>query len=127
MRAHSWRSVLLIAFALALGLSGCASSGGGGGRVAGASSTRIVRAELTPLGQLDALQAVQRLRPQWLQSRGTAQAVLHVDGAPRGDVNDLRFIPADQIEQIEYMSATDASTRFGTDYQGGVILVTNRR
>ena len=127
MRVHSSRSVLLMAFALALGLSGCASSGGGASRVAGASSTRIVLEELEPLGQLDALQAVQRLRPQWLQSRGSGLPVLYVDGAPRGDVNDLRFLPSDQIARIEYLNASDASTRYGTGHQGGAILVTNIR
>ena len=130
MRAHSSRSVLLAAFALALGVAGCASSGGGGGsRPAGASSNRIVQAELEPLGQLDALQAVQRLRARWLTTRaGSGQdPVLYVDGTRRGAPDELRFIRADEVRQMDFMSGPDASTRFGTGHQGGAILVLSRR
>ena len=69
MRAHSPRMLVLFVFALALGLAGCASAGGSGDRPAGATQNRIVQAELEPLGQIDAYQAVQRLRPRWLQIR----------------------------------------------------------
>jgi hypothetical protein len=31
-----------------------------------------------------------------------------------------------EISQIEYMSASDASNRFGTGHTGGAILVTSR-
>ena len=126
MRAHPSRGVLLLAFGLAAGLAGCASSGGVN-RVVGSTSNRIVMAELEGLGKLDALQAVQRLRPRWLQSRGDGQPTLYVDGAPRGNVEDLRFMPSDQIEQIDYLSASDATNRFGTGHQGGAILVVSRR
>jgi hypothetical protein len=129
MRSHPSRSVLLIAFALAIGAAGCAS-GGGSNRPAGATTNRIVEAELTELGQLDALQAVQRLRSRWLQGRaGSASLppVLYVDGSRRGTADDLRFIRADEISTIEFMSANDATTRFGTGHTGGAILVTNRR
>jgi len=113
-----------MAFALALGLAGCAS-GGGGARPAGARSDRIVQAELTPLGQLDALQVVQRLRPNWLRQRGgvSEPLVLYVDGTRRGGADDLRFIRADEVEQMDYMSPSDATTRFGTGHTGGAILV----
>ena len=116
-----------MAFALALGLAGCASSGGGTGRVAGATTNRIVLAELESLGQLDALQAVQRLRPRWLTSRGSGQPVLYVDGAPRGNPDELRFMPSNQVASMEFMSASDASNRFGAGHQGGAILVLTRR
>ena len=49
MRSHKTRITLMLALALAFGLAGCASSGGGSSRPAGASSTRIVRAELAEL------------------------------------------------------------------------------
>ncbi len=126
MRSHSSRKAFLIALALSLGLVGCASGGGASSRPAGATQDRIVQAELTPLGQLDALQAVQRLRSRWLQARagvGAQGPVLYVDGTRRGMANELRFIRADEIERLEYMSGSDATTRFGTGHQGGAIMV----
>ena len=129
MRAFSSRNVVLAAMVLALGLAGCAS-GGGGNRVPGATSNRIVEAELEPLGQIDAYQAIERLRPRWLQVRagpsGTGP-VLYVDGARRGSANDLRTLRIADIEQMEYMSGNDATTRFGTGHGGGAIMVTSRR
>lgn len=129
MRLHSSRNVVLVGFALALGLAGCASGGGGGGggRPAGATGNRIVQEELVALGQLDALQAVQRLRAQWLRSRGGDAAVLYVDGTRRGAADELRFIRADEVMRMEFLSPNDATTRFGTGHTGGAILVTMAR
>jgi len=128
MRTHPSRTVLLMAFALALGLAGCASSGGGGGgdRVPGATANRIVRAELEPIAQLDAYQAIARLRPRWLRSRSGVSPVLYVDQARRSDLNDLRQLRVTDIDEIEFMSSGDATTRFGTGHSGGAILVATR-
>ncbi len=130
MRTNPSRHVLVLTLALALGLAGCASSGGGGTRIPGSSSNRIVRAELDALeGALSAHQAIVRLRPRWLQARGvgTFPPVLYVSGSRRGDLDDLRAMQAAELEQMEYMSPSDATTRFGTGHTGGAILVTNRR
>jgi len=63
MRLHSPKRLVVLSLALVLGTAGCASSGGGGSaRPAGSSSTRIVRAELEALPQMNALQAIERLR-----------------------------------------------------------------
>ena len=129
MRATSSRNAVLLAFALAVGLAGCASGGGGSSRPAGATSNRIVRAELEPLGQVDALQAVQRLRSRWVQARGAASdtPILYVDGTRRGSADELRFIRTADIEMMEYLNAGDATTRYGTGHMGGAILVTSVR
>ena len=86
-----------------------------------------MRAELEPLGQMSALQAVERLRPRWTQSRAGDSPVLYVDGARRSSVNDLQSIRLNDVEQMEYMSASDATTRYGTGHAGGAIMVTTRR
>jgi len=115
--------------ALALGVTGCASGGGGSGRPAGATSNRIVRAELEAFPQMTASDVVQRLRSSWLRPRiNIPSAMLYVDGARRGRANaELVYILASQIEQMEFMSGTDATTRYGSDHQGGAILVTMLR
>lgn len=132
MRAFPSRTGVLIVFALALGLTGCASGGGSGDSapVTGSSANRIVRAELEPLAQIDGYQAVERLRPRWLQSRGGSTGsgpIFYVDGARRNDLNDLRSFRTADIEGLQFMSAGDASTRFGTGHADGAILLTTRR
>ncbi len=127
MRANSSRRTVVFLVALALGAAGCASSGGSSSRPEGASSTRIVKAEFEGLGQISALRAVERLRPQWLRTRSGDLPILHVDGTRRGNINDLSSYQLSDIEQMEFMSASDATTRFGTGYTGGVIMVTTVR
>lgn len=125
MRAHSSRMTVVFAMALALGVAGCASSGTST-RPEGATSNRIVEAELEPLGQISPLRAIERLRPRWLRSRTGNDPVLHVDGARRSSLRDLESYQLSEILQMEFMSASDATTRFGTGYDGGAILVTTR-
>lgn len=41
-------------------------------------------------------------------------------------VDSLRQLSADQIYRIQYINASDATTRFGTDHFGGAILITTK-
>ena len=126
MRVQSSKRVLVLALALALGTAGCASGGGGASRPAGASSNRIVQAELDALPQMNALLAIERLRAQWLRTRSGDPPQLYVDGARRGNVSNLTSMLTTEISQIERLSASDATNRFGTGHAGGAILVTTR-
>lgn len=128
MRPHSYRNSIFLV-AAAVGLAGCASSGTGGARPEGASSTRIVQEELIALGpQIDAYQAIERLRPRWLQPRvGQPGPTLYVDGAKRSGLGDLRSMRLQVVDRMEFMSSSDATTRFGTGNRGGAILVFTRR
>ena len=85
------------------------------------------------------MEIVQRLRPTFLRTRGattmmsgssanaTPRPRVVLDGSPHGDVETLRQISAISIMEIRYLSGTNASTKYGTDYGGGAILVTTRR
>lgn len=126
MRSHISRTTLVFALALAFGVAGCASSGSSS-RPAGSSSTRIVRAELSALPDMDAFLAIERLRPRWLQSRAGDVVQLYIDGSRRTNVRDLQSMRIAEVEQMEYMSASDATTRYGTGHAGGAILLTTRR
>lgn len=125
MRAHSSRTPVIFAVALAIGLAGCASSGSAN-RPEGATPNRIVEAEFEGLGQISPLRAIERLRPRWLRTRSGDDPQLHIDGARRGSLRDLESYQLADIERMEYMSSSDATTRFGTGYAGGVILVYTR-
>ncbi len=120
------RRAFIASFALTVGLAGCASSGGGGG--GGGSSTRLTQEELAEVPQLDAFQAVQRLRSQWLRSRGGNTPQVVSDGMRQQDgIESLRRFRVSDIEELRYMSATEATNRFGTGFDGGAILVTTKR
>ena len=120
------RRAFIASFALTVGLAGCASSGGGGG--GGGSSTRLTQAELADVAQLDAFQAIQRLRSQWLRSRGGNAPQVVSDGMRQQDgIESLRRFRVSDVEEMRYMSATEATNRFGTGYDGGAILVTTKR
>jgi hypothetical protein len=81
----------------------------------------------------NAFEVVSRLRAQFLKNRvrgdaiGTAdwgrgpQVVL--DDSPYGGVETLRNIEVDAIEEIRYVSGTDAAVRYGPEYHGGAIVV----
>jgi hypothetical protein len=92
----------------------------------------LIRPEVT-----NAYEIIQRLRPNYLRGRGpstfgnSAGAItpvpqVVVDGAPRGDLSTLRQMPAMTIREIRYLNASDASTQYGTGYDGGAILLFTR-
>ncbi|MHB1191669.1 MAG: hypothetical protein ACYC6F_01370 [Longimicrobiales bacterium] len=116
---------------LVLGASGCASTGGtGAGAQPGGhrSSNRIDAAELATLAELDVHQVISRARPAWLRGGPQDQLpVIVLDGSPQTSGPEmLSTFRAADVSALEYMSASDATTRFGTGYSGGAILVTTR-
>lgn len=77
---------------------------------------------------------VEHLRPEYLRSRGSNSlrntapptAIVYVDNVQYGSLETMRSMAADNIAQVQYMSASDATTRFGMDHTGGAILITTR-
>ena len=98
------------------------------------SSTVIVRAQLEEYSGRSVLDAIQRYNSRWLRSTrlgvggagGGSSARVVLDGATPGDLSDLETISANSVEYIRYLTATDATTRYGTGFDGGVIEVTSR-
>jgi hypothetical protein len=114
---------LLLLLAAACG----ATSGGGGG----GNPDLITRAQIEELPEGTALTVVQRFRSAWLRPRsqgtfsggGPDYAAVFVDEMRFGDINALSRISSANIESIQFISATDATTRYGTGYAGGIIRV----
>jgi hypothetical protein len=83
---------------------------------------------------MSAYDLVNHLRPEYLRSRGTnsfrdttpLRAVVYIDGLKYGSVEQMRNLSADRVFQVRYLSAADATTRFGMDHGGGAILITTR-
>lgn len=129
MRVIHSRRLCVAALALALGLTGCASGGGGGSdgpRRGGAN--RIIADELVDIQQLDALQAIQRLRGQWLRTRGGNPPQVLLDGIRQpGGIDSLSSFRIADIQEMRFLNSTDATNRFGTGFDGGAILITTKR
>ena len=85
----------------------------------------------------NALQIVQKLRPQMLRSRGVISPndpngeattpKVYVDNVSYGTLESLANINSAQIKEIRYIKATDATTQWGTGHTGGVILVITKK
>jgi outer membrane cobalamin receptor len=113
--------------------AGCAttSSGGSSSR---SSSTEITREEIAETSAQNAYEVIERIRPQWLNTRGGAsmanpegsEPVVYLDGARAGGLRELVSIRANVVVRIEYLRSSDATNRYGTGHQGGAILVTTR-
>ena len=127
--------VVLAAMAVALTLA-CATSGGSERRSASPNKDIILESEIVAIGggYPNALQVIEKLRPQMLRSRGTgsptdatgetSQPKVYVDNIAYGDISTLTNLNAAQIREIQFFRSGDATTRWGTGHMGGVILVT---
>ena len=114
---------LLTLLLAAATLTACATGGSGDDDAPRGSRNHIIRAELESLDQLNAYQAVERLRPNWLRSRVGRTPAAIVDGNPSSSLGVLRSIRATDVEEMRFLSASDATTRYGTGYDGGAIAV----
>ena len=113
-------------FLITLAIAACASSGGGDG-----SSRRdadlIGTAELTENRDRTVMEAVERLRPQWLRPTGMRRELptVMMDGQAY-DLDILRNIEPENVEMLRFVNATDASFRWGSEHTSGVIEVRTR-
>ena len=102
----------------------------------GASPDLIGNWELQELSDYNALDAIRRLRPAWLRP-GTRPAVavgrsstlprVHLNGVPLQSLEALEEIDASEVREMRFLNGPNASTRFGTGYVNGAILITLER
>ena len=138
---------VMVAAAIAVVSWGCSSGGGGGGGGTSAAARPngsrqqdvISESEITSRATdaSNALQIVQKLRPQMLRSRGlvspndmTGEASMpkvYVDNVSYGTIESLANINAAQVKEIKFIKGPDATTTWGTGHMGGVILVTTKK
>ncbi len=125
MHPNRWTKATM-ALLMAVGLASCATAGAGS---ATANPSVITAEELAGVPELNALEAVQRLRPRWLRGRGQAsftaqQGVrVYVSGVLRGYAGELASIRAQAIESMRFLDGREATARYGTDHGDGAILV----
>jgi hypothetical protein len=149
MRGRFVFAVVAVALSMA-----CASSGGGGAggsRTSSGGQDVITEADITgrAADAANALQIIQKLRPQMLRNRGlavlptpasgaspgrTAEEAaaaslprVYIDNIAYGDLGQLTNVNASQIREIRYINSRDATTQWGTGHMGGVILVLTKK
>lgn len=100
----------------------------------GSRSDVITRDELDSAGNVSVYDAIVRRHASFFRSRGPTsinstsapRAVVFMLEQPYGEIESLRSIPVERIESIRYYSGTDAATKFGKIYNGGVIQLIPR-
>jgi hypothetical protein len=74
-----------------------------------------------------------RERARWLSTRGSARVgdtttiVVYRDGGRLGGPESLRQIPVATVGSVQFLSASDATIRFGLNHRHGAIIVQSRR
>ena len=131
------RTVLTMSAAAGLAVAGlsvaCASSSESGG--ASRSRNLITVEELMEVPHSSVYEAVRALRPRWLQARAGASMRsprretprVYMDGQLFGGVDQLWTLLPGEVGELQFLSASDATTRFGTNHFAGAIVVTTRR
>ncbi len=117
-------------------LWGCAGSGTSSKSVRG--STNVITAEeiasspaITP--NQTVYNAIEYLRPLFLRPRSVAglssdrsEPVVYIDRIKRGGLEELQNIYINEVEEIRYLSPSEATFQFGTNHATGAILVKMR-
>jgi hypothetical protein len=103
------------------------------------ASNVLAAQEIGRTGERSAWAVVERLRPGFIVvatawsggGRSTfymdSARVVYVDGARAGGLEQLRWIRAEAVQQIERLDGPAATTRFGADHAAGALMVTTRR
>ena len=126
---YARRFVLL--FSVVLLATSCAAASQSGER-SGRSLNRLSHEDLVDTSELTLYNAIDRLRPLWLRPRGTSSArgpapvVVYMNNVRVGGLSYLRDIAVESVAEVSFISASDATTRWGTGVAGGVILVVSR-
>ncbi len=121
---HVLRRPLLVLTTLVV--AACASAGQGGDDRPRRDPNLITFVEMADWSSNTLHEVIQTLRPRWLQGRGRGVPAVVLD-TRRVDLGTLRTLRPTDVELVRWVSAPDATTRFGTGYANGLIEVVTRR
>ena len=128
---------LMVLAALFIGF-GCGGTTSADGTKRPQRSSRIILAEefsssptVTPNQSL--YDAIKYLRPNFLVERavgGTTSSnrlpAVFVNNVNRGEIEMLTTLSVSEVSKVQYLSASEATFKFGTNYPSGAILVTTK-
>jgi outer membrane cobalamin receptor len=126
------RSRLALVVVLSIAVAACHQGGRGGG---GDSLRNVITQE-----QIDSSSAanvydlIMRTNAGFLRDRGKTsikmnqheRAVVFLNGQEYGIPETLRNMPINRLSEIRFFTGTEAVSRFGSQYGGGVIQLTSR-
>ena len=103
------------------------------------TSNLLVAEEIGRTGERTAWAVVERLRPGFIVAAAAwsgggrsafymnSARVVYVDGERAGGLEQLRWIRAEAVQEIERLDGPAATKRFGPDHAAGALMVTTRR
>lgn len=125
-------SRLRLSLLLALSLAACVKASNS---PQGAQRDLITEEEIASTNAINAYEAVQKLRGNFLSDRGKttilgkspSKPTVFVDGIQFGEIQSLRTISASVVQSIRLYRAYEAEQRYGNGVMGGVIEVTTKK
>ena len=106
------------------------------GTAAGSNRKLITEEEIFSTNATTAYDVIARLRAEYLRNRGPTSLVLPSRSQPTvflneqlyGSIDMLKEVRSSDLAEIRFYDGSEAITRFGSQYSGGVIqLVTRSR
>ena len=125
-------SRLRLSLLLALSLAACVKASNS---PQGAQRDLITEEEIASTNAINAYEAVQKLRGNFLSDRGKttilgkspSKPTVFVDGIQFGEIQSLRTISASVVQSIRLYRSYEAEQRYGNGVMGGVIEVTTKK
>ena len=126
------RGFAALALVVAVTLGGCTSAGAT--RPRSGSGAILSQEQLERANSDNLYDAIMKLRPEWLTSRGptsvtdaTPTAVdIYMNGSMLGKADYLRQVRLLDVTEVKYWDAGSASARFGMGHPRGVIEITRK-
>jgi len=97
-----------------------------------ADRNTITKEQLTKNHYSTVYDAVESLRANWLQTRGTdsfqsqSQVKVYLDNTMYGGIESMRNIATNTISFVRYFDGVSATARWGLDHGAGVIYISSR-
>jgi hypothetical protein len=119
---------VLLAFLACVTLAACSQNSRGQPRQ---NMSLITREQIDANHFLNAYDAIQATRSNWLQTRGTdsfatpSEVIVYRDNVKVGGIEELRSIKATTIAFIRYYDGMEATSRWGVGHSVGVIQVSS--
>jgi len=119
MLKRSQGIVVLFLMAMALGMAGCAASGGEGGTRR--DPNLLTSDEMAQTSSANLYDVIEQLRPRWFQVRSVTslqgqnqQIGVFVNRVYQGGLDTLRGMPKSGVAQVRYLDGPTASAQLRT-------------
>lgn len=121
--------------ALVVGSVGACSMSSSGQTASSSDRNTVSREELAATNSATVYEALERVRPQWLNTRGPvsmtdsqeARPNVYMNGTRVGELEYLREVYVVDVRELRFWPAGEASARFGMGNPRGVIEIIPRR